>query len=200
MLKVGITGGIGSGKTTVCKIFEVLRVPVYYADERAKALMQTDLKLIHSVKELFGEAAYKNGKLNRPFVAEKVFNDKPLLDKLNSIVHPAVAADAMQWMAQQADKPYAIKEAALLFESGSYKHLDKIILVHAAMETRIARLKSRDNATRAQITARMRHQLPDDEKMKLADFIIHNDAQRQLIPQVLAIHQSLLELSESGRA
>ena len=200
MLKVGITGGIGSGKTTVCKIFEVLRVPVYYADERAKALMQTDLKLIHSVKELFGEAAYKNGKLNRPFVAEKVFNDKPLLDKLNSIVHPAVAADAMQWMARQADKPYAIKEAALLFENGSYKHLDKIILVHAAMETRIARLKSRDNATRAQITARMRHQLSDDEKMKLADFIIYNDAQRQLIPQVLAIHQSLLELSESGRA
>jgi len=200
MLKVGITGGIGSGKTTVCKIFEVLRVPVYYADERAKALMQTDLKLIHSVKELFGEAAYKNGKLNRPFVAEKVFNDKPLLDKLNSIVHPAVAADAMQWMARQADKPYAIKEAALLFENGSYKHLDKIILVHAAMETRIARLKSRDNATRAQITARMRHQLSDDEKMKLADFIIYNDAQRQLIPQVLAIHQSLLELAESGRA
>ena len=196
MLKVGITGGIGSGKTTVCKIFEVLGVPVYYADDEAKKLMQTDLRLIEEIKNIFGDEAYVEGKLNRTFIAEKVFNNKQLLAKLNAAVHPAVARDAVQWMRQFHDQPYILKEAALLFESGSYKKLDKIITVYAPIEERIERLKKRDNATYEQITARMKNQIPDEEKKKLADFVINNFFPHRLIPQALAVHHILLELSK----
>ncbi len=193
MLKVGITGGIGSGKTTVCKIFEVLGIPVYYADDRAKELMQTDLKLIGSIKEIFGEEAYLDGKLNRVFIASKVFDNKPQLAKLNSVVHPAVAKDVMQWMMQHTDKPYVLEEAALLFESGSYKFFDKIITVLAPIEDRINRLKARDNATYEQITARMKNQMRDEDKVKLSDYVIYNDAQHKLIQQALTIHHLLLK-------
>lgn len=198
MLKAGITGGIGSGKTTVCKIFEVLGIPVYYADDRAKELMQTDAQLISSLKEIFGEDAYRDGKLNRAHIASKVFDNKPLLAKLNAVVHPAVALDVMQWMQQHVDKPYVLEEAALLFESGSYKFFDKIITVIAPVDDRIARLKLRDNATYEQIAARMKNQMPDEEKIKLSDFIIYNDAQHKLIQQVLAIHPILVNLSKQG--
>lgn len=192
MLKVGVTGGIGSGKTTVCKIFETLGIPVYAADERAKALMQTDQTLIRSIKEIFGDAAYQSGRLNRAFIAAQVFESKPLLAQLNSIVHPAVAQDVLRWMQQQEGKPYMIEEAALLFESGSYKHFDKIITVVAPLSDRIARLKKRDMATDEQITARMNNQMSDEEKIKLSDFIIYNDMQHRLIEQTLSIHHALL--------
>ncbi len=199
MLKVGITGGIGSGKTTVCKIFEVLGIPVYYADDRAKELMQTDVKLITSIKDIFGEEAYQDEKLNRAFIASKVFDDKPLLAKLNAVVHPAVAEDVMQWMLQHLDKPYVLKEAALLFESGSYKFFDKIITVIAPMEDRIARLITRDNATSEQITARMKNQMSDEEKVELSDYVIYNDAQHKLIPQAFTIHHLLVELDKNRK-
>ena len=197
MLKVGITGGIGSGKTTVCKIFEVLGIPVYYADDRAKELMQTDLKLIGSIKDIFGDEAYQEGKLNRSFIASKVFDNKPLLAKLNAVVHPAVAEDVMQWMMQYTDKPYVLEEAALLFESGSYKFFDKLITVIAPIEDRINRLKARDNATYEQITARMKNQMRDEDKVKLSDYVIYNDAQHKLIQQALVIHHTLLKLNKN---
>jgi len=196
MLKVGITGGIGSGKTTVCKIFEVLGVPVYYADDRAKELMQTDLKLIAAVKEIFGEKAYADGKLNRSYIASVAFSNKALLAKLNAAVHPAVARDSAEWMTRHGEQPYVLKEAALLFESGWHRQLDKVICVHAPQEERIRRLKERDKASYEEITARMKNQMSAEEKMKLADYIIYNDNRHRLIPQVLAIHHILLALDK----
>ncbi len=196
MLKVGITGGIGSGKTTVCKIFEVLGAPVYYADERAKTLMQTDLKLIASIKELFGDEAYADGKLNRQLIASKVFSNQPLLAKLNAAVHPAVAKDSELWMSRLSDFPYALKEAALLFESGWNKQLDHVICVYAPVEDRIARLKKRDKTTDEEIAARMKNQMSDEQKKELSDFVIYNDANHRLIPQVLALHHILLGLEK----
>lgn len=195
MLKVGITGGIGSGKTTVCKIFEVLGIPVYYADERAKELMHTD-KLKTAIKELFGEEAYLEEKLNRTYIASRVFNDKPLLEKLNGIVHPAVAEDVMQWMMQHTDKPYVLEEAALLFESGSYRFFDKIITVYAPLKKRLERVRKRDNISDEQILARMKNQLSDEEKVKKSDFVVYNDERQMLISQVLEIHRALVKLNE----
>jgi len=192
MVTVGVTGGIGSGKTTVCHIFEVLGIPVYYADDRAKELMQHDAELVGQIKKLFGEAAYQENKLNRPFIAQKVFNNKILLNELNAAVHPAVFRDATKWMQQQVGVSYAIEEAALLFEGGSYKKLDKIITVQAPLEERIRRLKKRDNTTYDEISARMKHQWSDEEKLKLSDFVIYNDKQHKLIPQVITIHRTLL--------
>lgn len=196
MLKVGITGGIGSGKTTVCRIFEVLHIPVYYADDRAKELMQSDLKLIASIKEIFGEQAYAGGKLNRPYISSKVFTNKALLARLNAAVHPAVAKDAELWMSQYKDLPYVLQEAALLFESGWHLRLDKIICVLAPPELRISRLKARDKATYEEITARMKNQMSDERKAELSDFIIYNDGQHRLIPQVLAVHRILMDLDK----
>ncbi len=196
MLKVGITGGIGSGKTTVCKIFEVLGIPVYYADDRAKELMQTDLKLIASVKEIFGEKAYSSGKLNRAYISSKVFANKQLLAKLNGVVHPAVAYDTELWMSQFEDLPYVLKEAALIFESSMHRHLDKIICVLAPIEERIRRLKERDNASYEEITARMKNQMSDERKADLSDYVIRNDSRHKLIPQVLTIHHILMELDK----
>jgi dephospho-CoA kinase len=127
MIKVGITGGIGSGKTTVCKLFETLDVPVYYADDRAKKLMTSNAEVKKAISHLFGnEAYYRNGRLNRPFISAQVFKNKPMLKKLNAIVHPAVKIDGDQWFAEQHTK-FALKEAALLIESGSYKSMDKLI-------------------------------------------------------------------------
>ncbi len=191
MLKVGVTGGIGSGKTTVCKIFEVLGIPVYYADDRAKALMNSDEGIVSAVKEIFGEEAYAGGKLNRQYISSKVFNNKPLLAKLNAVVHPAVAIDVRKWMSGITGKPYVIQESALLYESGSYKQLDKIIVVYAPQEQRVKRIKARDNVSYEEVISRMKNQLPDEEKKKMADFVIYNDDRHSLIRQVLVIHHIL---------
>lgn len=198
MLKVGITGGIGSGKTTVCKLFEQLGVPVYYADERAKYLMQHEHYLIDLIKQNFGAEVYDNGGvLNRRLLAEKVFNNTEKLALLNSLVHPAVFRDTERFVEQQQIKnlPYAMKEAALLVETGSYKTLDKLIVVTAPLDLRIQRISERDGASREDILARMRNQLPEEEKLKLADYIITNDKDTEhLKKQVLNIHEQLLEL------
>lgn len=196
MLKVGITGGIGSGKTTVCKIFEVLGIPVYYADDRAKDLMQTDLKLIASIKEIFGDKAYASGKLNRAYISSKAFASKQLLAKLNGVVHPAVARDSELWMNRHKDLPYVLKEAALIFESGMHRYLDKIICVLAPIEERITRLKARDNTTYEEIAARMKNQMSDERKAELSDFVIRNDSRHKLIPQALAIHHILMGMDK----
>ncbi|MCB0508382.1 MAG: dephospho-CoA kinase [Bacteroidetes bacterium] len=197
MLKVGITGGIGSGKTTVCKIFSTLGIPIYYADERAKELMVTNPTIIQSLKEIFGEDVYfENGKLNRPYLASKVFQDKQLLQQLNAVVHPAVFDDTAKWYQQHQDKPYTIYETAIMFESGSYKLLDKIITVFAPIEERISRIIKRDNISREEVLARIDKQLPEEIKIEKADFVIHNDLSEPLIIQVLEIHNKLLILSE----
>jgi dephospho-CoA kinase len=196
MLKVGITGGIGSGKTTVCRIFETLGIPVYYADDRAKALMNGDENIRKQVIALFGTDAYlTDGQLNRKFIAEKVFQNQPLLAQLNAIVHPAVFNDSQQWFMQHEHKPYTLYEAAILFESGSYLFLDKTITVFAPLDVRVARTMKRDNASKEEVMERVSKQLPEEEKIKKADFVIYNDHSTPLIEQVLTIHQRLIELS-----
>lgn len=195
ILKIGITGGIGSGKTTICKIFETLGIPVYYADDRAKWLMVNNLDLVSKLKSLFGKEAYlENGELNRKYISSKVFSDISLLEKLNSIVHPAVFKDGIQWHDSFKDVSYTLKEAALLFESGGYKNLDKVITVYAPKEVRIQRVMNRDGSSRAEVEARIDKQMPDAEKMELADYIIKNDERNKLIQQVLEIHQKILDL------
>jgi len=195
MLKVGITGGIGSGKSTVAHIFETLGIPVYYADDAAKRLMNEDEGLRLQVQQLFGDAAYTNGQLNRAYLSAQVFNNPDKLAMLNSLVHPATIADAARWMQQQT-APYAIKEAALIFESGAQENLDKVIGVFAPKAVRIKRVMNRDGITREEVMARMNKQINETIKMRLCDYVITNDEQQLLIPQVLAVHKTLLELQQ----
>ncbi len=196
MLKIGITGGIGAGKTTVCKLFELLNVPVYYADDRAKQLMTEDKKLISHIKKLLGEQSYhKDGSLNRKHIASIVFKNKGKLAMLNALVHPAVATDAQKWFDQLSDQPFAIKEAALLFEAGSYKDLDKIITVVAPIELRIKRVMERDQVSRKEVLSRMDKQLSQQEKMDRSDFVIFNTPLHSLIQQVIDIRNQLLSLT-----
>ena len=193
MIKVGLTGGMGSGKTTVAKIFETLGIPVYYADLEAKRLMVGDASLVEAIKELFGEEAYDaNGLLNRTFIAQRAFPEPALLKKLEALVHPAVLRDGERWQAAQLGVPYTIKEAALLFESGSYRQLDKVITVFAPLELRIARVMSRDKSAREDVEARIARQMPEEEKLKLADFVVYNDGSQSLIAQVWEINKELL--------
>ncbi len=194
MLKVGITGGIGSGKTTVCKVFETLGIPVYYADDRAKALMVEHPDIINAIKKNFGQAAYfENGELNRNYLSKIVFNNKNKLETLNSIVHPVVYMDGEEWHQKQANVPYTIKEAALHFESGGYRLMDKMITVFAPRELRLARVTKRDNVSPEMVEARMDKQMPENEKIEKADFVIYNDGQKMLIPQIHKIHQELID-------
>lgn len=193
MLKIGLTGGIGSGKTTVAKIFETLGIPVYYADLEAKMLMQSNPVLMQAIKKHFGEAAYTEGKVNRSFLSEIVFQDRAKLELLNNLVHPFTIEDGKNWMKQQRT-PYAIKEAALIFESGSQAEFDFIIGVEAPLTLRLARTIQRDNQTREQVLNRMDKQLDDSIKIKLCDFVVSNDEQQLLIPQVSALDKKLRSL------
>lgn len=198
MLKVGITGGIGSGKSTVAGVFETLGIPVYHADTAAKKLMQEDAALQAAIVEAFGEAVYENGVLQRAKLASMVFNNKEKLALLNSIVHPATIADAERWM--QAQKaPYVLKEAALLFESGSAEGLDYVIGVWAPEALRIKRVMARDKVSRNEVLQRMEHQIQENIKMRLCDFVIRNTEQELVVPQVLEIHRQLLALSKSSQ-
>jgi len=195
MLKIGITGGIGSGKTTVCKIFEVLGIPVFYADPEAKNIMVKDELLIAGIKETFGEESYfSDGTLNNKHIAGIVFNDEAELKKLNALVHPAVFRGFDAWEKQiPASTPYTLKEAALLFESGSYKMCDINILVTAPLEVKINRVMQRDGISAEQVKARMDKQLSDEEKVKLADYSIINDEKSSIIEQVYTLHKQFLE-------
>ncbi|MES2431484.1 MAG: dephospho-CoA kinase [Bacteroidota bacterium] len=194
MLKVGITGGIGSGKSTVAKIFETLGVPVYYADTTAKRLMNEDEELKQLIKENFGEGAYTNEQLNRSYLSTVVFKDAEKLALLNSFVHPATIRDGIQWMKTQK-APYAIKEAAIIFESGSQVHLDKVIGVYSPTALRIQRAMKRDNISNEEVMARMNKQIDETIKMRLCDYVITNNEQELLIPQVLKLHKTLIELA-----
>lgn len=189
--QIGITGGIGSGKSLVCKIFQVLGVPVYDADSRAKKLMTTDGILIDQIKKEFGTLSYnEEGTLNRGYISSHVFADPEKLSRLNAMVHPRVASDYEQWTALHADCRYVLKEAALLFESGSYRNLNAIILVTAPEEMRIQRVLMRDtHRTKDEIKNIIKNQLPEQEKIMKADYIIQNDELHLIIPQVLELHK-----------
>lgn len=189
MKVVGITGGIGSGKTTACQIFEALGVPVYYADMRAKELMAHNVSLKAKIVQAFGQRAYSEGELNREYLAREVFGSKERLSVLNGLVHPAVADDFDEWLEENKKSSYVLKEAAILFESGAYHNVDVAVLVIAPKEERINRVVKRDGATRDQIIQRMNNQWTQERKAKLADHIINNDGTQLLIPQVLELHR-----------
>ena len=192
MYQVGITGGIGSGKTLVCSIFEKLGIPVYYADSEARTLMNSDPELVSGIVGLFGKEAFNGDSLNREFLAKTVFGDPDMLAKLNDLVHPAVRKDFSLWVEIQADVPYVVEEAAILFESGAARYLDGSVLVYAPEAMRIRRVMQRDGADEESVRRRMIHQMDETDKMKLADHIIYNDETELLLPQVIALHKKLL--------
>ena len=195
MLKIGLTGGIGSGKTIVANIFRVLGIPVFDADREAKAIMENDKELVAGIRKLFGEISYQHGRLNRSFIAGIVFENAHLLEQLNAIVHPATIAAASKWMLMQ-NTPYVVKEAALLFEAKSASLMDYVIGVHAPLNLRLERTMDRDRTSRHAVLARMNKQLDETEKMNLCDFVVINDGQQSLIPQILTLHKKFLH--ESG--
>lgn len=193
-LKAGLTGGIGSGKSVVARMFETLGVPVYYADLAAKQLYDTDEEIKESLIKTFGEGCYVNNRFNSTYLRQLVFKDPALLEQLNNIVHPATIRDARKWLSAQTF-PYVLKEAALIFESGSQRDLDFIIGVSAPLETRILRVMERDHLTRQDVLSRMDRQLDDNIKTRLCDAVIVNDDKTPLLPQVLALHEKLLGLA-----
>lgn len=197
MFKVGITGNIGSGKTTVCKIFEVLGIPIFYADDAAKEVMVTDAELIAGIKQTFGNEAYfEGGELNRKYIAGIVFNDKEELAKLNALVHPAVFRAFDKWVLLQKNAPYVLKEAAILFESGSYKKCDRAIMVTAPLDLRIKRVTTRDGITADEVKSRNDRQFTEEKKLAMADDVIINDDTQLVIPQVLKLHELYLSLAQ----
>lgn len=191
MLRIGITGGIGSGKSTVAKVFSTLGIPVYYADDAAKRLMNSDPILKEQIQKHFGAETYQNGILNRVYLASIVFNDQFKLELLNTLVHPVTIRDAEEWMRHQ-QSPYIVKEAALLFETSAKEGLDLIIGVSAPKHLRLYRTMQRDKVSKEEIEKRMHRQLDENIKMKLCDFIIYNDEQQLVIPQVLALHHRFI--------
>ena len=194
-LQIGVTGGIGSGKSLVCKIFSFLKVPVYDADSHAKSLMTTDGILVAQIKKEFGDLAYHpDGKLNRAWLASHVFSDEEKLERLNSLVHPRVAADYQQWVSRHNAEPYVIKEAALLYESGSFRILDKVVVVSAPEKVRQERVLKRDaHRSVEQFREIVEKQLPEEEKLRRADYLIVNDDRTMVIPQVLKLHELIKE-------
>jgi dephospho-CoA kinase len=196
MLKVGLTGGIGSGKSVVAKVFETLGIPVYYADDAAKKLMNTHEDLKAAIIKSFGKGSYTHGELNRKYIAAIVFNDKEKLAWLNSLIHPATIRDAEEWMKRQSSV-YIIKEAALLFESGAHKNLDSVIGVFAPLPLRIKRVIARDGITEDDIMKRINRQMNEEEKMKRCDHVITNDEQQLVIPQVLELHEKFYRMAST---
>jgi len=189
--KIGITGGIGSGKTTVCMVFETLGVPVYYADARAKQLINTDPSLKAALTGYFGKEIYHGDELDRRKLADIIFNDKTALEKVNSWVHPAVARDFELWCTRQTS-PYVLEEAAIIFECNLAHRFDKVILVTAPDNLRIERVCTRENLSPEVVRQRIANQWPEEKKMAMADYIIYNDNIRLITPQILDIHRQLL--------
>lgn len=188
---VGVTGGIGSGKTTVCQVFEVLGVKTYYADSRAKLLMENEPSLIVKIEQLFGKDAFQDGKLNRKKIAGLVFQNKDLLRQLNGLVHPAVKRDFEQWVQENSSQKILLKEAALLIETGSYKALDALVLVVADKEKRVSRVVNRDQRKEEDVQKIVSEQLSDEEKIPLANFIIENNGSASVISQVMEVYRQL---------
>ena len=189
---IGITGGIGSGKTTTCEVFQELGVSVYYADVRAKELMTSSLELKNRIIQAFGNNAYEGGRLNRAFLAQQVFNSKEKLSVLNGLVHPAVATDFENWLEDRKGEKYVLKEAAILFESGAHQDVDITVLVIAPEKLRLERVMARDGSSKEDVLKRMKNQWTQERKVKLADHIVTNDETQLLIPQVLELHKTFL--------
>jgi len=193
MLQVGLTGGIGSGKTYIGKVFSTLGVPVFDADKAGKTLLDSDPDTIRKVKQLFGPQIYSPNSLDRKKVADLVFRNKSKLDQLNAIIHPAVISKYKNWLRDYKDSPYIIMEAAILYESGANEYLDLIILVSAPQTIRIQRVVDRDGSTPEEIQSRMSHQIPEIDLINRSDYNLVNDGQRMVLPQVLDIHNHILE-------
>jgi dephospho-CoA kinase len=199
MLRVGLTGGIGSGKSTVATIFEVLGIPVSFADLEAKRVMNEDPALKTQIVSQFGPETYAGGALNRSWLAAQVFTDPAKLEILNSLVHPATIREGERWMRSVSGQaPYAIREAALIFETRAAGHLDFIIGVYAPSTLRIHRTMQRDHSTREAVLQRMHNQIDEEIKMRLCDAVIQNDGQQAILPQVLALHERLLKLAAAA--
>ena len=196
ILKIGLTGGLGSGKSTIAKIFEVLGIPVYYADTEAKRIMNDDPRLKAEIIKYFGSESYIGNQLNRPYLSGIVFDNREKLALLNSLVHPATIRDSKEWINRQTT-PYAIKEAALIFESGTQEYLDYVIGVSAPAHLRIQRAMQRDQLTREQVLQRISKQIEEVIKMHLCDFVIYNDEIKPVIPQVLELHKKLSALAKT---
>jgi dephospho-CoA kinase len=198
MLKIGITGNIGSGKTTVSKIFEVLGIPVFYADDEAKNVMVKDTILMDAIKKTFGSESYfEDGTLNRKHIAAIVFNNDAELANLNAIVHPATFRAFDDWLPQHSNAPYVLKEAALLFESDSYKLCDKTVMVAAPLDMRVKRVILRDGLSEEEILKREAKQFTEEKKTALSDFVIKNDNVELVIPQVLKLHEKFLQITNN---
>ncbi len=191
MLKIGLTGGIGSGKSTVAETFAQLGIAIYLSDDRAKALMVNNEELKSAIISLFGEESYKSGQLNRSYIASKVFSDKMELEKLNALVHPELKKDFDLWCVDQTS-PYIIKEAAILFESGANRGLDKVILVEAPQELRINRVMNRDKVSYESVLARIDKQWSDERKKSVSDYVVMNDEKCSVLEQVLKVHNELI--------
>lgn len=193
MLKVGITGGIGSGKTTVCNILNNLGVPIFNSDMVGRHLLNNDDYLKNDIKKSFDRDMYTStGALDRIRMAALVFNNPDELKKLNALVHPRVKAEFDNWCKKNEKRPYVVKEAAILFETGQYKKMDKMVTVFCPKEERIRRIMKRDDTSKEQIEKRMIHQISDNERNALADYILMNDGTEDLLPQVMELHELFL--------
>lgn len=190
-MKLGITGGIGSGKTSVCRVFSVLGIPVFSADIEAKHIMENDQRIMQRINSIAGRNLYVNGNLNRRELASLIFNDQSLLKKVNSLVHPVVFDQFIKWEKNQAS-PYVIMEAAILFESGASKLVDRIATVIAPLEERVDRVIHRSDLTREQVVERMLNQMDDESRIKLSDYVINNSERDMIIPAILKIHDDIL--------
>lgn len=198
MYKVGITGGIGTGKSTVCRIFSILGIPCYDADTRAKWLTENHPGIRQALIKQFGVEVFAGGVLNRAFLAAEAFKDASKTNLLNEIIHPAVREDFIEWTDAQTGAPYVLKEAALLYEAGSYKELDTMIVVTAPLELRLKRVLKRDTQrTEKQVLDIINRQWPDEKKVEMSNHIIINDEQSLLVPQVIALHQQFIQAALS---
>jgi dephospho-CoA kinase len=196
-IKLGITGGIGSGKTTVCRVFSVLGIPVFSADAEAKKIMEADESVIRRINSIAGKDLYNEGRLDRTGLATLIFNNQPLLEKVNSLIHPIVSDHFKKWTGEQ-NAPYLIMEAAILFESGASKLVDRIASVIAPMEERVNRVILRSNLSKEQILERMQNQMDDDSRIKLSDYVIQNSENDMIIPVILKIHDDILKYQMKG--
>jgi len=194
MITVGLTGGIGSGKSYIAQVFKNLSIPVFNSDYQAK-LAYSDGKIQDTVIKLLGQESFIKQKPNTSFIAEKAFSNSATLVKLNAIIHPWVEKQFRDWADSMSGYPYLIKEAAIIFETGKYKKLDYTICVTASEQTRISRIVLRDDASEENIKKRMKHQWTDEKKSSLADFVIQNDGKQLIIPQILQIHNTLINKS-----
>ena len=195
-VRLGITGGIGSGKTCVCRVFNILRIPVFSADPIASEIIDTDSRIKEGIIAIAGKDLYKSGDLDRTQLASLIFNDKSMLVRVNSLVHPVVFDHFRNWMMEQ-EAPYVIMEAAILFESGASKLVDRVATVVAPIEERVQRVMNRNTLTREQVLERTRNQMDDSERIRLSDYVIHNSENDMIIPSILHIHEDLLNFIKS---